>query len=578
MINPKRNVVLTSNPKTSLDLDFSKSCSIDGATSVRNTTATILTGPDGRVEIARINEARFQNARRVENLLTTTDLSISPWSSAGTPTISLNQTDMLGGSTAYRFTMSVAANYILNSSTALSPLPVGGVATWSIDLKSASGSNQNIILLLRAGNNSTALISTNIVVTPTWQRFSVKGIPNTVLGAYVWVRPGDGTDTGAISEARDIYVARPSLNDVTGLTNQAPPEFISVAILPPPYHGAGVTQVKYFTTTNANSVSSNVVTEVVGTPLSNITLLSEGTSSNTIKQSAVNATGWSGSTYTTVTANTYIAPNGATEMGQVLAKATNGFHLARQSNIVISAGINTVSGYLRYVNNRWVGVQIYDGASGAFACFDLLNGVVGSRSAGATASTLTATTQANVYKFTMTTVALNSVSNGLCDIELRVADGSIEGAWVAAGTECCGAWGIQVEPGTSASSTIPTTTTALTRTGDSISFTGSDLGWYNPLQGTFVVNASGSVFSSPYNLGTLGLTYPLSTKYILDYNNLTKVGSAYLYTLSTLSNPTELTGISTPTTLYLSSGGVANITSFKYYPRKLKTNKLSNLL
>jgi hypothetical protein len=327
----------------------------------------------------------------------------------------------------------------------------------------------------------------------------------------------------------------------------------------------------------SQGVWSNVLNDGSAIPLP-ITLLCEEARTNTIKHNAVNSTGWAGSTYTTVTANTYIAPNGATEMGQVLAKSGNNFHLARQSNVVITAGINTVSGYFRYVNNRWAGLQIYDGTNAAFACFDLLNGVVGSRSAGATASTLTATTQANVYKFTITTVALNSVSNGMFDIELRTADGTGTGSWTAAGTECFGAWGIQVEPAINASSTILTTTAAVTRTADVPSFTGAGLSWYNTAQGLFAITASGTAFNAPYNLGALALTYATPTKYLLGYNKSIKSGSTYLYTAATFANPTEFTGVSDPATIYVNSAGIANISRFTYYPKALKPSKMAALL
>jgi hypothetical protein len=57
-----------------------------------------------------------------------------------------------------------------------------------------------------------------------------------------------------------------------------------------PYHGAGVDGVKYFPTTNGNTVSSNVVTEAPGVQLTGITLLAEEVRINLLLNSATPAT------------------------------------------------------------------------------------------------------------------------------------------------------------------------------------------------------------------------------------------------------------------------------------------------
>jgi hypothetical protein len=152
------------------------------------------------------------------------------------------------------------------------------------------------------------------------------------------------------------------------------------------------------------------------------------------------------------------------------------------------------------------------------------------------------------------------------------------GAALASVTGTCVATYFQIEAGDTASSIIPTTTLAVTRTADSASFTGAGLNWYNPTQGTFVIAASGAAFNVPYNFGAMALTYASQTKYALAYNNNEKSGSAYLYTAATISSPTEFTGVAVPTTIYVNSGGIANISRFTYYPKKLKPSKIANLL
>jgi hypothetical protein len=136
----------------------------------------------------------------------------------------------------------------------------------------------------------------------------------------------------------------------------------------------------------------------------------------------------------------------------------------------------------------------------------------------------------------------------------------------------------QVEAGVGMSSYIATANTAVTRTADVPSFTGTGLSWYNAQQGTFAITASGTAFKAPSDFGALSLTYASATKYLLGYNNNAKSGSTYLYTAATVSNPTEYTGVAVPTTIYVNAAGIANISHFTYYPKALKPSKMSALL
>ena len=141
------------------------------------------------------------------------------------------------------------------------------------------------------------------------------------------------------------------------------------------------------------------------------------------------------------------------------------------------------------------------------------------------------------------------------------------------------AWGAQLESKNNASSYIPTTTAAITKTTDSALFTGTNLSsWYNTLQGTFIVTANGQEFVAPYNMGVTALTYASQTKYGLSYDNDNKMGSTYLYTAGTVVAPTEYTSIAVPSSLYIAGGGLTNVTRFTYYQTKLKTAQMELLL
>jgi hypothetical protein len=467
MRNPKRTVVLTSNPKISKDLDFSKDCNIDGATFTRSTTGTVVDF-EGITRAAKTNEVRFQAARRVENILTATeDFSNAFWAKTltgtGTATVSSDKKSIT-------FTCAVGDRAFINITTM--PSIVAGSHVLSVTQVVNSGTPSSSCSLGSAGGGPSVTTSC---------RFSyVSASTGTTY------RIGLGC-AGASATAASVTLSFPQVEPVAGQTNKVPADYVSVGVLAYPYHGAGVDGVKYFNTTNGNTVSSNVVTEAAGTPLTGITLLAEDAGTNLLLNSATPVT----------------------------------------QNITTTAQ--------RYTLSMW----------GTGTC----------TLTGAATGTLTGTGATARVSLTVTATA------GTLTLTF-------------AGTNTNG----QAEAGALMSSYIATTSAAVTRTADVLSFTGASLDWYNPSQGTFIVKASGSSFNAPYNLGTLNQTLSTPTNYSVNYNNNTKSGSTYLSIHSTVNNPTEFTSISTPTTLYLSSGGIANISRFSYYPKKLKTNKLANLL
>ena len=71
------------------------------------------------------------------------------------------------------------------------------------------------------------------------------------------IRPENGSATF------DVIIEWAYMAEVTGRTNQAPPEYIDSEV----DHGYGVNGVKWYSTTNGNSVASNIVTEAPGTAI-----------------------------------------------------------------------------------------------------------------------------------------------------------------------------------------------------------------------------------------------------------------------------------------------------------------------
>jgi hypothetical protein len=173
------------------------------ATLTRATVAT-LTDFEGLLKTAKAGEARLEGARRVENLIPSTGTGSASLAVAAAKTMTLPAGD-------YIFSMGVGT----------------GTATFS-------GTGGATGTLTASATNRTSILKT--------------------------ITAGTFIVTGSVATLIDLQVEQ-----VTGQTNQNPSEYVSNGVLSAPYHGANVDRVKYFTTQNGNTVSSNVVTEATGT-------------------------------------------------------------------------------------------------------------------------------------------------------------------------------------------------------------------------------------------------------------------------------------------------------------------------
>jgi len=202
-------------------------------------------------------EVGFNGARRVANLCVNSETLTAGagWTVANATSV-VGATDPNGGTTAYTFTCSNAG--ISELYRAVAGRASGSTSTTiSIYLRRVSGTAQ--VSLYSKGTP----VATNVTLTTSWQRFAVSGQLDNSTVAYIGVKVAQSTDV--------IEIWHPLLEDVTGQTNQNPSEYVSVGVLSSPYHGAMVDGVKYFSTLNGNTVSSNVVTEATGAAINSST-------------------------------------------------------------------------------------------------------------------------------------------------------------------------------------------------------------------------------------------------------------------------------------------------------------------
>ena len=454
-------------------------------TFTRATTARVLDW-EGLLKPVLSGESRFTGARRVQNFAPSSDGS-GTWS-FNTLTTSGGKTDPLGGTTAFRLTATAASNNVMYCSV---PYPSGlstSTVTWSAWIKRVIGTG-NVRLALDSGN-----VSATLSLTTSWQRFSVTGlggVGNCGFDIYVDTN-GDAVD-----------VAFMLGEEVVGQSNTNPSEFVSRGVLSAPYHGAGVDGVKYFTTLNGNTVSSNVVTEATGAAIkpangsSSTTTdasgpfgyLSEAAATNLYLQSkGIGVTAPNAITATpppnpTVTSNFSAGPDGTTTASKIVFPAVAGgssYCIAYQA-INVSAATYTFSMYLK---GDVGGEQIY------------IQGTDGGGAGGAyIRKRVTLTTSWVLYEVTGTATATtwywsvgvdlrDSSQTSIAALTLYAADG-------------------QLELGSVATSRIPTTTVAVTRNADALSYVSTS----NALSaaGTSVADVRLSA------LGTLPTVYGFTT-------------------------------------------------------------------
>lgn len=205
---------------------------------------------------------------------------------------------------------------------------------------------------------------------------------------------------------------------------------------------------------------------------------------NSVLQNQTLETAWSISdpaNMEAVAVNAYIAPDGTMTMDKLQTKATNATHFLFQGSVAFAASPVTFYFFLRYINNRWVALRIYDGSSVFAASFDLLNGVTGAVTAGV-ASTIRPTALANVFFASMTQTT--SAGSGLIHLTMNNSDLAGVETWNATGAELLGAWGGQLESGSFDSSPIgPVTTAHVARSADVVAT--SNVSWWSGIADVF---------------------------------------------------------------------------------------------
>jgi hypothetical protein len=183
-------------------------------------------------------------------------------------------------------------------------------------------------------------------------------------------------------------------------------------------------------------------------------------------------------------------PTGPGAAGQLTPNTNNAGHHVRQSATVTAGGVYTVSIYAKDLG--YPTLQIFWTAAHVTgsprANFDLAAGVLGSVSAGVTA---TMTPIGNGwYRCTATVTAAGTALECFFSPQSSAA-AARNPLYSGDGTSAVLVWGAQLESSAFAFSYTPTTTAAVTRSSDLVQMLGNNFSdWYRPEGGTFVVQGS----------------------------------------------------------------------------------------
>jgi len=345
----------------------------------RATTAQVLTTTDNVTnwfQTAKSGEVRYEGLRREENHLSR---DLTSWTSnvagSGTSaTVTASFADGVEGAsnTATRVQMSpggTGSGDIVTLQTTEAPANAFEFSTNSFWAKLNTGTSQDIILRDRNDNEKT------ITITDDWQRFGYVGaaVPSGSSRLQFRAR-GDVTGT-SIDFLVDEGAGFPIVMFSTA-ENDIPP---GGAVHRSTTYNAEVAGVRYFNTTNGNSVNGSfVVTEAAGTTITGGGFLSEPAVTNQFTTVDVSDAAW-------VKTNLTVTDNGINDLGlteyELDAGTSTGDHNAFE-NVSSGTGAGCMYAIAKAGTGDFLIVRRGGGTTDDYACFNVSTGAITEEGAG----------------------------------------------------------------------------------------------------------------------------------------------------------------------------------------------------
>jgi hypothetical protein len=193
----------------------------------------------------------------------------------------------------------------------------------------------------------------------------------------------------------------------------------------------------------------------------------------------------------TVTGDVVTSPDGTVNADKVITANATGDNVIAQVTSVTSGTTYTQTWFLKAAELIWVQVTESTGfGSTQFQNINLSNGTTGNGNYG---SAVTVTSVGNGwYRVSVTDTATATSASGRFLLALLTSDVAARLTDITGnGTDGVYVWGAQLEAGAFPTSYIPTTTTALTRSADVATMTGTNFSsWYNAVEGTLFAEAT----------------------------------------------------------------------------------------
>ena len=431
-----------------------------GAITYSRATIATVTDHEWLLHVCKSGEARFQGARRVENLFSySEDVSNAYWNKVRS-SITTNAIAWPSGNIIADLVVGTLAggSYIYAPMSVIS----GNKYRVSVCVKAADVTNFNITSFTQAGACVFDLAMglpaapTGIASLPTmtnlwngWYRCSILFTANAtgsnnigfVSQNYVW---------------NICYVCEMQMEDVTGQSDTSFGWYVSTNVLSSHFHGAMVDGVKYFDTdVNGNAISENTLKG----------FLCEWARTNLFVDSE-DFSLWTLWGTGSITPNAGISPNGTMTADLFTLSAVSEWQSVSKT-ITTSASIYGYSVYVKPNGHNYIQLLADAGIHSGYVNFDLLNWVVG------TASGYTGSIESlpnGWYRIKAITPTVTAATGWFLITPVSSASAS-RGSFVSGtGTSWVYLWWSQLEIWPNVSSYIPTTTTTVTRNIDVLTY------------------------------------------------------------------------------------------------------------
>lgn len=224
-------------------------------TFTRNTTASV-TDFEGIIRTAKVGEARFKGARRVENMLSySEDIGNGANVKYRTSVISNATASPNGMMTADKLVegSSTGTHAVTNSANIGALSVIGSVFAKAGERTKIGFGSQGGLVINAKFDLSSGTYNYNpsnyVVAQPLengWYRLSVKNLSGSLVGPYVYILDDSWNLSYSGNGTSGIYIWGFQLEDITGKSVQTVGDYVSAGVLSAPYHGTGADSVKYF--------------------------------------------------------------------------------------------------------------------------------------------------------------------------------------------------------------------------------------------------------------------------------------------------------------------------------------------